>query len=68
MTASYRDRARTTAQRQKELAKHELGRRAFETLENYFPEEAKARRRRSGMTLFLVGLAAGILLRHAVDR
>lgn len=66
--ARYRDRAREEVQHRTDTAKEELGRRAFETLEEYFPEQARSRRRQSGAKAFLVGVAVGILLRHLAGR
>jgi hypothetical protein len=66
-TGSLRDRARSEAELRATRTKRAFARRAFGVLEEYFPEEARSRRRRQGTTAVLVGLAAGILLRHLVD-
>lgn len=64
----YEDRAREKVQQRADRAKEELGRRTFERLEEYFPEQARARRRQNGARAFLVGVAVGILLRHLAGR
>lgn len=66
--AAYEDRAREAAKRRSEKLRARFGQTAFDVLEEYFPEEAKSRRRRHGLKVFLVGMAVGILLRHLADR
>jgi hypothetical protein len=61
-------RARQEAQRQADVAKEELGRMAFDALEEYFPEQAKSRRRSDRMRILVAGIAIGILLRHLASR
>lgn len=56
------DRAREQAQRQADALREEFGRIAFEMAEDYFPEEAKARRRKAGTKVFGVGLLIGLLV------
>jgi len=51
-------RARRPAQQTADEARSELGEWAFETLEEYFPEEAQQRRRQERVTV-LVGAALG---------
>lgn len=63
-----RDRAREQAQRQVDVLRDEVGRMAFEMAEQYFPEEAKSRRRKSGAKVFAVGFAVGLLVGLAVGR
>lgn len=63
-----KERARRTAQRKADEAKEEFGRLAFETLEEYFPEQARERRRRNGLQLLGVGLAVGFLLGFLLGR
>lgn len=53
---------------QTEMAKEELGRIAFAKLEEYFPEQANARRRQDAAKTFMIGIAVGILLRHLFNR
>jgi hypothetical protein len=67
-TESVKDRARRGARQQAGLARQEVGRRAFDLLEEYFPEEAKSRRQRNSASVFLLGLAVGILLRQLAER
>lgn len=50
------------------MARNELGRVAADAVEEYFPQEAKARRRRSAWRAFLVGLALGVVGRYALRR
>lgn len=62
------ERAKVAAQRRADDAREEFGRMAFDALEEYFPEQAKERRREDGMRLFLVGLVVGFLLRSVLGR
>jgi len=57
-----RERAQQAAQQTADGAKEEIGRRAFETLEEYFPEQAAERRRENQTTMFIVGSAVGFAL------
>ena len=57
-----RRRARSSAERQAEEAKRRLGRVALDMAEEYFPEEAQSRRRRSVQRAFLLGVAVGIFI------
>lgn len=61
-------RAQTTAQLKADEAKEELGRLAFDTLEEYFPEQAKAKRQQNRLQLIMVGVAVGFLIRHFLSR
>ena len=61
-------RAQATAQKKANEAKEELGRRAYDTLEEYFPEQARARRKQNRLQLIMVGVAVGILVRHFLSR
>lgn len=61
-------RAQTTAQLKADEAKEEFGRLAFDTLEDYFPEQAEARRRQNRLQLIMVGVAVGFLIRHFLSR
>lgn len=65
-----RARAQRAAQETASQSKSEFGKRAFDTLEEYFPEEAEARRRqnRTTLLLLLVGVAIGFLLGILVGR
>ena len=63
-----RERAQRTAQRKADEAKEEFGRLAFDALEEYFPEQARERRRRNGAQLLVVGLAVGLLLGYLLGR
>lgn len=62
-----RERATIEAERQADALKAELGTRAWETLEAYFPEEAKARRRQQWIRAMVVGVALGIGARAAIS-
>lgn len=57
-----RERAQEVAQETAEQTRAEVGRRAFETLEEYFPEEASARTRQDRVTMLVLGLAVGLAL------
>lgn len=61
-------RAQETAQQKANEAKEEFGRRAFETLEEYFPEQTRARRKQNSLQMLMVGVAIGILVRHFLSR
>ena len=66
--AQTKERAQRTAQRKADEAKAEFGRLAFDALEDYFPEQARQRRRRNGAQLLVVGLAVGLLLGYLAGR
>lgn len=53
---------------QTEVIKHEVGRLALNLVEDYFPDETKARRRTLAKRAFVVGVVVGMLLRHAMTR
>lgn len=61
-------RARVTAQLKADEAREELGRLAFDTLEDYFPEQARARRRQNRLQLIVVGVVVGFLVRHLLSQ
>lgn len=63
-----KQRAQATAQLKADEAKEEFGRLAFDTLEEYFPEQAKARRRQDRLQFIMVGVAVGFLLRHLLSQ
>ena len=63
-----KERAQQAAQQTADGAKDEIGRRAFDTLEEYFPEQAAERRRQNQTAVFLVGLAVGFALGVLVGR
>lgn len=67
-TERAKARARMEAQRQAEVAKEEVGRMVADAVESYFPEEAKARRRRLARRAFFAGVAVGFLLGNALRR
>lgn len=62
--ARARESAQREARQQADLLKDEVGRMAFDVLEEYYPEEAKSRRRRQRLQTLIVGVGLGILLRH----
>lgn len=68
VTESVKKRAEHEAQQQTDVVKEEVGRRAFDLLEEYFPEEAKTRRRRGQAQTLVVGVLVGILFRHLLGR
>lgn len=57
-----RERARSGAEHQVEQAKGAVARAVMDMAEEYFPEEAKSRRRRSVRRAFVLGLAVGLFL------
>lgn len=61
-----RERAATEADRQTNALRAELGEFAWKTLEEYFPEQAKARRRRQRLRALAVGVVVGLGARAAV--
>jgi len=67
-TESVKKRAEHEAQQQTAVVKEELGRRAFDLLEEYFPEEAKTRRRRGQAQTLAVGVLVGVFIRHLLGR
>lgn len=62
-----RERAATEADRQTSALKDELGTIAWDTVEEYFPEQAKARRREQRLRALAVGVAIGLGVRAAVS-
>lgn len=60
------ERAAIEAERQADALRTELGTRAWETLETYFPEEAKERRRRERIRALVAGVALGLGIRAVV--
>lgn len=66
--ARFKERAQQTAEQKKSDAKEEFGRMAFDTLEQYFPNQAETRTREDRVTPLLVGIAIGVLLRHFLGR
>jgi ferric-dicitrate binding protein FerR (iron transport regulator) len=66
--AKAKEQARASAQQQADMAKEQLGELAFKTLEQYFPKQAKTRRRQhSGKTL-LLGVVIGVVLYALLSR
>lgn len=65
---AYEERARREAERRTSALKHRVGRTAFDVLEEQFPEEARARRRKDGAALFVAGVAIGLLVHYLLDR
>jgi len=63
-----RERAQQAAQETASEARSELGRRAFDTLEEYFPDEAEQRQEDSRAQLIAVGFAIGFVLGILVGR
>lgn len=63
-----KERAQRAAQRTAGDAREELGRLAFDALEEYFPEEAKERRQQNRAQLVAAGVVLGFLLRHFLAR
>lgn len=63
-----KERARRVAGRTADEAKEEVGRIALDKVEEYFPEQAKKRRRRRYARLFFAGFTIGFLARHAIGR
>lgn len=64
--AQARQRATTEAERQADELRAQLGTRAWETLEEYFPEEARARRRRQQIRALVAGAAIGLGIRAVI--
>jgi len=67
-TEKTKERARGMAEEKADDVWAELGRLVFEILEEYFPEEAKARRQQNQMQILFVGIVIGFLLRHSISR
>lgn len=67
-TKRAKKRARSEAQRQASYAKDEFGRMVADAVEEYFPEETRARRRRMARRAFFAGVAVGFLLGNALRR
>ena len=61
-----RERATIEAERQADVLRDELGELAWDTLEAYFPEQAKARRRRQRLQALAAGVAIGLGVRAVV--
>lgn len=64
---------RTAEARQKvdertDVAKAELGAHLFDLGEQYFPEEARRRRRKVAAGGFVAGVATGVVAKHYLDR
>lgn len=68
MLEQTQERAQHTAERTTSEAREEVGRRAFETLEQFFPEQAASRNQRNRVLPLLLGVAIGFLLRYYMDR
>ncbi|AGN02757.1 hypothetical protein L593_14090 [Salinarchaeum sp. Harcht-Bsk1] len=63
-----RERAQQAAQETATEARTQLGRRAFDALEEYFPEEAEQRQQNNRGQLLAVGFAIGFVLGILVGR
>lgn len=63
-----KERAQRAAQKTAGDAREELGRLAFDALEDYFPEEAKERRQGNRFQFIAAGFALGFLVRHVLSR
>ncbi|QLG63762.1 hypothetical protein [Halorarum salinum] len=63
-----RVRARETAAERRETLRRELGDRLFDALEENFPEEYAARRRRDAAKAFGAGVAVGLVGRELLRR
>lgn len=61
-------RARREARHRADAARAEVGARAFELLEEHFPEHAKSRRRRDRLRTFVLGVVVGVVVHHLVGR
>lgn len=62
------ERAKRVVQEKTEGAKEEVGRIAFDVLEDRFPEEAKSRQRQNSLMPMLIGVAIGFLLGTLLGR
>lgn len=60
--------ARGEVEKQADEKREELGYRVFDLAEAYFPEAATDRRRRYLATGAAIGVGAGFVLRHVLDR
>lgn len=60
------DRAQT--ERRVRSFKEKFGTILLDTMEEYFPDQTRARRQRSAARAFAVGIVVGALLRHVVSR
>lgn len=56
-----KEQARRAAEATAEQTKAEVGRRAFDTLEEYFPEEAKHRYRERQTAMLVIGFGLGFI-------
>lgn len=63
-----KEQARKSAQKQADVAKEQIAELAFEALEQYFPEQAKSRRRQSSGKTLLLGIVIGALLYALLTR
>ncbi|MFC7132750.1 MULTISPECIES: hypothetical protein [Salinibaculum] len=68
MLETAQSQATVHAQETAREAKTEVGRRAFELLEEYFPEQAQERRQQDRAAPFVVGFAVGFTLGVLVSR
>ncbi|QLG29137.1 hypothetical protein HUG10_17075 [Halorarum halophilum] len=62
------DRVRSEAGQRSEMLREEMGDRLFDLLEENFPEEYAARRRRDGARAFVAGVAVGLIGRELLRR
>ena len=62
------ERARMQAGQRGEVLRKEMGERLFDALEENFPEEYAARRRRDATGAFAAGLVVGLLGRELLRR
>lgn len=63
-----RSMARSEAEQRGEMLRHEMGDRLFDILEENFPEEYAARRRRDAAGAFAAGVAVGVVGRELLRR
>lgn len=64
----YADRVRSEAEQRGEMFREEMGDRLFDLLEENFPEEHAARRRRDAANAFVAGVAVGLIGRELLRR
>lgn len=63
-----RERAVIEAERKANTLRDEFGELAWDTMEEYFPEQAKARRRQQRVRALAIGLVVGLAVRTFASR